>query len=168
MRYRVDKCGAEDFEQILQIINRAAQAYRGVIPDDCFHDPYMPATVLSREIKDGVNFWSAREPSDILGVMGIQDVENVTLIRHAYVRPSAQRRHVGSSLLRFLLARTDRPILVGTWKAAHWAVAFYQAHGFELIPFNQIEPLLKRYWTVPDNQIENSIVLAKPEQLELL
>lgn len=165
MTENIEKCRQQDFDTILTIINEAAEVYRGVIPDDCFHDPYMPADALRSEIAAGILFWGLRNKDVLTGIMGIQDVKDVTLIRHAYIRPSAQRRGTGSALLRFLYQLTDRPILIGTWRAAEWAIDFYRKHGFEPVPRTDIAPLLRRYWTVPANQIENSVVLAQNEWL---
>src|SRR5688500_3690328 len=151
---------AADFPHILAMINEAAQVYRGVIPDDQWHEPYMPASVLSREIADGVVFWIAENPEEKLGVMGIQDRADVTLVRHAYVAPNQQRRGVGVALLRHIEALTTKPILIGTWADASWAISFYQRNGFILVPREETPRLLRSYWTISERQIETSVVLA--------
>ncbi len=147
---------------ILATINAAAEAYRGVIPADRWHEPYMPASELDREIGAGVAFWVYESEGAIVGTMGIQPVRDVDLIRHAYVLPGSQRRGVGGALLRHLRAISTRRMLVGTWAAAEWAIRFYRRHGFELVSPESKSALLKTYWTVPDRQIETSVVLANP------
>ena len=147
---------------ILQIVNAAAEAYRGVIPADRWHDPYMPAAELSHELAAGVVFTGCEARGQLVGIMGIQAVHNVSLIRHAYVLPSWQGRGVGGRLMSALLSTNDRPVLVGTWAAAEWAVRFYKRHDFATVPHRAIGPLLRCYWTVPDRQIDTSTVLARP------
>ena len=147
---------------ILATINAAAEAYRGVIPADRWHEPYMPATELDREIGAGVAFWVYESDGAIVGTMGIQPVRAVDLIRHAYMLPRSQRRGVGGALLGHLRALSTRRMLVGTWAAAEWAIRFYRRHGFELVSPESKSALLKTYWTVPDRQIETSVVLANP------
>jgi N-acetylglutamate synthase-like GNAT family acetyltransferase len=159
-------CTERDFEEILDVINDAATAYKGVIPDDRYKDPYMPPEKLRDETRDGVQFWGLEREGDLLGVMGLQDVEDVTLIRHAYVRTGHQRRGIGAKLLEDLRSRTLRPLLVGTWAAADWAIRFYCEHGFEIVSRDQIPLLLRRYWSVPERQIETSVVLADKTWLE--
>lgn len=159
-------CGDADVAAILAVINAAAEAYRGVIPADCWpadnwRGPYMPEHELIGELAAGVAFLGWDEDGNLVGVMGLQPVEDVALIRHAYVAPGRQRRDIGGRLLAALLDGVDRPILVGTWAAARWAVAFYQKHGFALAGGAEKERLLRRYWTVPDRQIETSVVLRK-------
>ena len=157
----IRRCTAHDFDRILAIVNDAAQAYRGIIPDDRWKDPYMPAEELAEEIAAGIEFDGYEvEGTGLAGVMGVQPVEDVTLIRHAYVATDHRRSGVGSALLQGLLARQDRPVLIGTWAAAEWAVAFYRRHGFETVPAAEKSRLLRRYWTVPERQIETSVVLA--------
>jgi len=153
-------CGDHERDEILAIMNAAAQAYRGVIPADRWHEPYMPASELEVEIEAGVRFWGCEAKGALIGVMGIQDVDDVTLIRHAYVAPGSQRRGVGGALLEQLLASTDRPILVGTWAAAEWAIRFYERHGFELRSPERSAELLRAYWSIPERQIETSVVLS--------
>lgn len=153
-------CTATDFEAIFEIINQAAEAYRGVIPPDRWHEPYMPREALAREIAAGVAFSGYERDGRLVGVMGLQPVKDVTLIRHAYVRPEAQRGGVGGALLAALSAQTQRPVLIGTWAAAVWAVRFYQRHGFALVEGEEKNRLLKIYWDIPARQIETSVVLA--------
>ena len=143
-------------------MNAAAEAYRGVIPADCWHEPYMPREELDREIEAGVAFWGYEADGELVGVMGIQAVDDVDLIRHAYVAPGNQRRGIGSALLERLHRPAGRPLLVGTWAAADWAIRFYERHGFELIPRERTAELLRTYWDIPDRQIETSVVLSRP------
>ncbi|NQV22246.1 MAG: GNAT family N-acetyltransferase [Rhodospirillales bacterium] len=151
----------DDIEIIAAVINDGASAYQGVIPADGLGDPYMSRGHLADEIAAGVRFWLYEAKGEILGVMGIQDVKDVTLIRHAYVRTAARRRGIGGTLLAFLQDRTTRPLLIGTWAAAGWAVDFYQKHGFQLIVDADKDALLAAYWTVPKRQAEQSVVLAE-------
>ena len=156
---RIRVCGSDEFSRIHFIINDAAAAYRDVIPEDRWHEPYMSRQELASEIAAGVCFLGWFSPPDtLLGVMGAQEVRDVTLIRHAYVLSASQRHGIGSALITALMDATDRPLLVGTWKAATWAVAFYERHGFRLVA--DTATLLRRYWTIPDRQIETSVVLA--------
>ena len=155
------RCAETDFEAILAVINDAARAYRGVIPADRYHEPYMLPEALRGEIEAGVEFWAWEEDGAVLGIMGIQDVEDVALIRHAYVRRADQGRGIGGRLLEGLRDRTARPLLVGTWADAVWAIRFYRKHGFELAPAEAKAALLRRYWSVPERQIETSVVLAE-------
>jgi GNAT superfamily N-acetyltransferase len=155
-------CRADERAAILAIVNAAAEAYRGVIPADRWHEPYMPAAELDDEIAAGVAFWGYEDDGALLGVMGVQAVRDVDLIRHAYVAPGRQRGGVGGALLEHLLQRAERPMLVGTWAAAEWAIRFYERHGFERVAPQRIAPLLRTYWTIPERQIETSVVLAHP------
>jgi GNAT superfamily N-acetyltransferase len=155
-------CRDDERAAILDIVNAAAEAYRGVIPADCWHEPYMPRDELDGEIAAGVAFWGCETQGALVGVMGIQPVGDVDLIRHAYVLPSHQRHGVGATLLRHLRGLSRRRMMIGTWAAAEWAIGFYQRHGFELVPPHRKTTLLKTYWTVPDRQIETSVVLANP------
>jgi GNAT superfamily N-acetyltransferase len=156
-------CRPDEHRAILAIVNGAAERYRGVIPADCWHEPYMRADQLERDIAAGVTFSGyADERDELVGVMGIQPVRDVDLIRHAYVRPSQQGRGIGGELLAHLEGVARRRILIGTWAAAAWAVRFYQRHGFVLVPAAETAALLRTYWTVSPRQIETSIVLAKP------
>ena len=154
-------CRDDEREAMLAIVNAAAEAYRGVIPEDRWHEPYMPMAEVESEIESGVAFWGCEDEGELLGVMGIQPVEDVELIRHAYVLPSAQGRGVGGALLEHLLARSTRPILIGTWAAAEWAIRFYRRHGFEQVTPEHKTVLLQRYWDIPARQIETSVVLAR-------
>ena len=157
----IRRCAADDFGRILAVINEAAQAYRGIIPDDRWKDPYMPAEELADEIAAGIAFDGYEiDGTGIVGVMGVQMVEDVTLIRHAYVAPGHQRSGIGSALLAGLRGRVDRPVLIGTWAAADWAIDFYRRHGFKPVSAPEKSRLLRRYWTVPERQIETSVVLA--------
>jgi N-acetylglutamate synthase-like GNAT family acetyltransferase len=154
-------CADQDLDEVLEVINDAAQAYKGVIPDDRLKEPYMPSEELKHEIDQGVRFWGLEQDGLLLGVMGLQDVEDVTLIRHAYVRTSHRRRGIGRQLLEDLRSKATRPLLVGTWAAAGWAIEFYRRQGFELVPRDQVPLLLRRYWSIPERQIETSVVLAE-------
>jgi GNAT superfamily N-acetyltransferase len=156
-------CRDDERAAILGIVNSAAEAYRDVIPADRWHEPYMPSDELDGEIAAGVVFWGYEADGALLGIMGIQRVRDVELIRHAYVCPGRQRRGVGSALLEHLARATTRRMLVGTWAAADWAVRFYRRHGFEQVSPERSAELLKRYWTIPDRQIETSVVLANPQ-----
>ncbi len=151
---------ADEVEITLEIINDAAQAYKGAIPPDCWEEPYMPREELLSEMAAGVNFWSFLENGRILGVMGRQDLGEVTLIRHAYVRTTAQRRGVGARLLANLRQGVSQPLLVGTWAAAWWAIRFYEQQGFKLVSPGEKDRLLGTYWTISPRQTETSVVLA--------
>jgi len=158
----VRRCVPEERERILEIVNAAAEAYRGVIPEDCWHEPYMPASQLDREIAAGVSFFGYDVDGSLIGVMGIQPLDDVDLIRHAYVWPDSQGGGVGGELLRTLRRVSTKPMLVGTWAAADWAIRFYRRRAFELVGDERTASLLRRYWTIPDRQIETSVVLANP------
>jgi GNAT superfamily N-acetyltransferase len=153
-------CRDDERAEILAIVNAAAEAYRGVIPADRWHDPYMAAEELDAEIAAGVAFWGYEAGGALLGVMGVQPVGDVDLIRHAYVRPGSQRRGVGGALLEHLARPATRRLLVGTWAAAEWAIRSYRRHGFEPVSHEEKDRLLKTYWTIPDRQIETSVVLT--------
>ena len=155
-------CRDDDRAAILAIVNAAAQAYRGVIPADRWHEPYMAREELDSEIAAGVTFWGYQEDGALVGVMGFQSVRDVDLIRHAYVLRGRQRRGVGSALLSHLRRLSTRRMLVGTWDAADWAIRFYRRHGFELVSTARKSVLLKTYWTISDRQIETSVVLENP------
>ena len=152
-----------DFEALFIIINDGASAYKGIIPADRWHDPYMTAAELKEQIDDGVQFWIYRQDDEILGVMGIQDRNSVTLIRHAYVRTKDRKKGIGSKLLQHLCDLATTPILIGTWADAKWAIAFYQKHGFRLVSEDEKNKLLCKYWTIPVRQIETSVVLASAD-----
>lgn len=145
---------------MLAIVNAAAQAYRGVIPADRWRESYMPPDELEKEIEDGVTFWVAEEDGRLSGVMGIQDKEDVALVHHVYVAPTVQRKGVGTSLLRHMQGLTGKPVLIGTWANASWAIEFYRRNGFTLVPDSCKDDLLRRYWSIPARQIETSVVLA--------
>lgn len=162
----IRKSRETEFATILAIINDAAWAYRDIIPVDRWHEPYMPKDDLSEEIADGVVFWVAEEEGHLSGVMGMQDKGDVALIRHAYVVPGMQRKGVGTGLLHHVISQTTKPILVGTWGAATWAVTFYQRNGFTLLPDADNNTLLRRYWSIPERQIETSMVLADARWME--
>jgi N-acetylglutamate synthase-like GNAT family acetyltransferase len=153
-------CRDDEHMTILAIVNAAAEAYRGVIPADRWHEPYMPAAELAAEIGAGVVFWVAEEATRIAGVMGMQDKGDVALVRHAYVAPALQRKGVGQALLRHVQRLTEKPVLIGTWAAASWAIDFYSRNGFALVGREEKERLLRRYWSIPARQIETSVVLA--------
>jgi GNAT superfamily N-acetyltransferase len=159
----VRSCNSDDVTTILTIVNSAAEAYRGVIPPDRWHEPYMSSTDLHREISGGVALVGYEMDGELVGVMGIQSVQDVDLIRHAYVRPDHQRHGVGARLIKHLLRQSSRQMLVGTWAAASWAIAFYQRNGFALCSHERTVKLLRTYWTIPDRQIETSVVLANPQ-----
>jgi len=146
---------------MLQIINLAAQKYQGVIPADRWHEPYMDMEELASEIASGVEFWGAELDAALAGVMGIQQVLDVDLIRHAYVLPTCQRTGIGGHLLTELCSRRSRPILVGTWAAANWAIDFYKRHGFGIVQPEEAKALLMKYWAIPDRQIETLVVLRR-------
>jgi N-acetylglutamate synthase-like GNAT family acetyltransferase len=156
----IRKSRDSDLPEILAIINDAAQAYRGVIPADRWHDPYMPRDELAKEIADGIVFWVAEEGGDLLGVMGMQDRGDVALVRHAYVVPAVQRKGVGQSLLRHVQSLADKPVLIGTWAAASWAIEFYRRNGFTVVSPSDKDKLLRKYWSIPARQSETSVVLG--------
>lgn len=160
-------CVDVDFETIHEIINDAAQAYKGVIPADRWKEPYMSKDELRHEIDDGVVFWGYEEDGELVGVMGIQPVQDVTLIRHAYVRTARQRQGIGDRLLDFLLRQTDCPVLIGTWAAAGWAIRFYEKRGFRQVSTEEKNRLLKKYWSIPGRQVETSVVLADENWQEI-
>lgn len=153
----------DETDAMLAIINAAAKAYRGVFPADCWHELYMPVEELRSEIEAGVAFVGCKIDGELAGVMGVQPVRNVDLIRHAYVLPAYQGQGVGTALNAHLRKRTERQILVGTWTAATWAIRFYEQHGFRLVSEEAKAPLLRTYWTVSEGQVETSVVLAAPD-----
>ena len=156
----IRQCNHNDFEAICTIINDAAEAYKGIIPEDRWKVPYLSKGELQREIDAGVVFWGLEESGTLIGVMGIQDVKDVTLIRHSYVRTANQGEGIASRLLSELREKTGRPILIGTWADAVWAIRFYEKHGFRLVSSEEKDRLLKTYWSIPERQIETSVVLA--------
>ena len=157
---RIRRSVGNDFEAILATINDAAQAYRGVIPSDRWHDPYMSVEELTKEIASGVIFWMAEDDGQLLGVMGIQEREDVALVRHAYTATTEQRKGIGTQLLRRVESLADKPILIGTWAAASWAIEFYRRNGFTVVSDGDKNRLLRAYWSIPARQVETSVVLA--------
>jgi len=154
----------EDFAEMLAVINDGASAYKGVIPADRWHEPYMSESELQGELDAAVRFSCFIEGGRILGVMGVQDKGPVILIRHAYIRTSARRRGIGGELLAALTQKTEKPILIGTWKAARWAIDFYGKHGFSVLPEPRARALLEAFWNVPARQMETSVVLANDDR----
>jgi N-acetylglutamate synthase-like GNAT family acetyltransferase len=151
---------AADLPAVFGVINDGAQAYRGVIPSDRWHEPYMPPEELKSEIASGVVFWIAEDAGHIVGVMGMQDKGEVALVRHAYVSTAFQRHGIGSRLLNHVLGLTQKPVLIGTWADASWAIDFYRRNGFTVVDTAEKERLLRKFWTIPERQIETSVVLA--------
>jgi GNAT superfamily N-acetyltransferase len=158
----VRRCESDDFQGILSIINDGAGAYYGTIPKDLLTEPYMSGNELQREIDEGVVFWGYEEDAKLLGVMGLQEVRDVTLIRHAYVRTDSQQRGIGRQLLSYLREMAMGPVLIGTWADAAWAIRFYEKYGFQIVSCHEKDILLREYWTVSERQIEASVVLADP------
>jgi N-acetylglutamate synthase-like GNAT family acetyltransferase len=156
----IRQCVEKDFDAIYAIINDAASAYKGVIPPDCWHEPYMSKDYLRHELDSGVKFWGYEQNKDLAGVMGIQDVQDVTLIRHAYVRTRYRNTGIGGKLLSHLKTLTTKPVLIGTWAAAVWAIRFYEKHGLRLVIPEEKDRLLKKYWSISERQIETSVVLV--------
>ncbi|MEE8414056.1 MAG: GNAT family N-acetyltransferase [Dehalococcoidales bacterium] len=154
----IRQCQPGDTERIYFIINEASRAYEGVIPPDCYHQPYMPMDELEREMKR-LDFTGWEVNGELVGIMGFEPVKDVSLIRHAYVLPQWQQQGIGSNLLEQVesLVITSR-LLVGTWADAYWAIDFYRKHGFSLLPDK--DELLKTYWDIPLRQIETSVVLG--------
>lgn len=159
-------CDDHDFELIWAIINDGARAYKGIIPADRWAEPYMSYEELRRQIDEGVVFWGYEESGTLVAAMGIQQVQDVTLIRHAYVRTSSQKRGIGAQLLSHLRGLTSVPVLIGTWADALWAIQFYQKHGFQLVSPQEKDRLLRKYWSIPERQIETSVVLGDPKWRE--
>ena len=155
-----------DFAAILAIINDAARAYRGVIPPDRWHEPYMSTDELAREIAEGVIFWVAEHDGRLSGLMGLQDKGDVALVRHAYVSPATQRTGVGTTLLRHVEGLVDKPLLIGTWASASWAIEFYRRNGFTLVSSGEKDRLLSQHWSIPARQIETSVVLGNGRWVE--
>lgn len=163
----IRRCDDRDFEQIWAIINDGARAYKGIIPADRWSEPYMSREELQHEINDGVIFWCYEDAAHIVAVMGIQHVQDVTLIRHAYVRHTSQKQGIGALLLSHLREMANKPVLIGTWADAAWAIRFYERYGFRIVAHDEKRRLLKKYWTVPERQIETSVVLADPRWQEI-
>jgi len=157
---RLRECTESDLPAVCAIVNDAAQAYRGVIPKDRWHEPYMRLAELREEVAAGVRFWACEDAGELIGVMGIQDRGDVDLIRHAYVKTRHRNRGIGARLLAHIESLSAKPILIGTWAAADWAIRFYQKHGYRLLARDETERLLRRYWSVPERQIAASVVLA--------
>ncbi len=162
----IRRCEADEFEKIYQIINDAAARYKGVIPLDRWKEPYMSREELRHEIDDGVVFWGFYEGDELIGIMGIQPVRDVTLIRHAYVRTAEQNRGIATKLLSHLRKEATTPILIGTWAAAVWAIRFYEKNGFKSVSPEEKDRLLKKYWSIPEGQISTSVVLAEEKWFE--
>lgn len=167
VRSEIRRARPDESIAVAALIEEAAAVYRGVIPPDCWHEPYMPVDELVREVDDGVRFWALEQSGRVVAVMGLQHVRDVALIRHAYVLPAQQGRGHGSALLAHLREVTDMPMLVGTWRAAAWAVRFYRRHGFSLLDPLDTDRLLSRYWSVPARQREASVVLADARWMAL-
>lgn len=163
----IRRCDDRDFEPIWGIINDGARAYKGNIPEDRWTEPYMSKNELQHEIDAGVAFWGYEESGKLVGVMGFQQVRDVTLIRHAYVATSSQKRGIGARLLSHLRKLTPGPMLIGTWSDAVWAIRFYEKHGFQVVRPEQKDRLIKKYWSIPERQMETSVVLADPKWWEL-
>ena len=158
----IRECTESDLPAMFEIVNDAAQAYKGVIPADCWHEPYMPMAELEGEIRDGVQFFGYEDGGELVGVMGIQDRGEVALMRHAYVRTTRRSQGIGTQLFKRLDASTTKPILLGTWAAATWAIRLYEKHGYRLLPREQANHLLRKYWNIPDRQLDTSVVMANP------
>jgi GNAT superfamily N-acetyltransferase len=156
----IRRCDERDFEVIWAIINDGARAYKGVIPADRWTEPYMSGEKLQHEIEEGVVFWGYEDAGMLVGVMGIQPLRDVTLIRHAYVRTNSQKRGIGAQLLAHLREMANGPVLIGTWADAGWAIRFYERHGFQIVGSEEKNQLLKKYWSIPERQMETSVVLA--------
>jgi GNAT superfamily N-acetyltransferase len=163
----IRRCDENDFDRIWAIINDGAEAYRGTIPEDRWTQPYMSRDKLRHEIDAGVVFWGYQDSGTLLGVMGIQEVQDVTLIRHAYVLTGSQKQGIGAQLLSHLRPFAHGPILIGTWADAVWAIRFYERHGFRVVTAAEKERLLKRYWSIPERQVETSVVMADAHWWEL-
>ena len=153
----------QDFQTIHEIINDAAIAYKGIIPEDRWQEPYMPEEELKVQLNEGVQFWNYSENNEILGVMGIQNKNEVTLIRHAYVRTTSRGKGIGTKLLMHLIQMSETPVLIGTWTDANWAIGFYIKHSFRLVSEEEKNRLLKTYWSIPERQVETSVVLASAD-----
>jgi N-acetylglutamate synthase-like GNAT family acetyltransferase len=153
----------KDFNEIYEIINDASSVYKGIIPNDRWQEPYMSKEELKKQIDEGVQFWNYTENNRIVGVMGIQFKNDVTLIRHAYVRTTERKKGIGGKLLQHLLNLSPTPILIGTWADASWAIHFYKKHNFRLLSEIEKNELLKKYWSIPERQVETSVVLASKD-----
>ena len=160
--HNIRRCRQDEQAAISHIVNAAAAAHREVIPADRWHEPYMPLAELAAEVAAGVEFWGYEREGELIGVMGIQLVRDVDLIRHAYVLPGNQRHGIGAALITQLRSLSKRRMLVGTWSDASWAIRFYQRHGFELVAAARRAELFEKYWKIPERQVETSVVLANP------
>ncbi len=163
----IRQCNDRDFEIIYSIINDAARVYKAVIPEDRWKEPYMSKDELQHQINEDVVFWGYEEDGELIGVMGIQHLQDVSLIRHAYVRPERQNQGVGQELLVELCRQTDRPTLIGTWASAVWAIQFYEKNGFKIVSQQEKNRLLEKYWSIPARQVETSVVLADRKWFDL-
>lgn len=159
-------CTETDFNTIFEIINDAAKVYKGIIPEDRWNEPYMHLQELKKEIEDSVVFWGFEKGGQLLGVMGIQDKDDVTLIRHAYVLTRSQKLGIGTKLLQHLERMTEKPILIGTWTTAEWAISFYEKNGYILVSDEEKKRLLRKYWSIPERQVMTSVVLAKQTEVK--
>jgi GNAT superfamily N-acetyltransferase len=157
-------CSEAEVPSIEAIINEAARVYKGVIPADCWHEPYMPRAELLAEIAAGVQFWGWDDSGALIGVMGIQKVRDATLIRHAYVLSAHQGRGIGGALLAALIRQSSDALLVGTWATADWAIRFYQRHGFRLVPTKEKDRLINTYWKITQRQRNSSVVLVYADE----
>ena len=166
--FLIRPCNDGEFETMYVIINDAAEAYRGIIPADRWQEPYMSKDELRHEINEGVVFWGYEGKGRLLGVMGIQDVQDVTLMRHAYVRTEIRNQGIGGKLISALRKQTTCPVLVGTWAAAVWAVRFYENHGFRMVTPEEKNRLLRKYWSIPERQVETSVVLADRRWFDMM
>ena len=153
-------CQQQDVDTVYEIINDSTRAYKGHIPEDRYHEPYMPRDQLLAEIADGVVFYGFEDDGRLVGVMGLQDKGPVILIRHAYTSTEKRSRGIGSSLLAHLLGMAVKPVLIGTWRDAVWAIRFYEKHGFRIVSVEEKEKLLREYWSIPERQVETSVVLV--------
>ncbi|HBU70414.1 MAG TPA: GNAT family N-acetyltransferase [Elusimicrobia bacterium] len=162
----IRRCVLKDHKTILSIINDAAMAYKGVIPPDCWHEPYMSPEDLQRDINYGVLFHGYEQDGELVGVMGLQEFTDVTLIRHAYIKTAYRGKGIGSQLLKYLLGLTMKPVLIGTWRDTDWSIIFYEKHGFTVVDRDVADSLLKKYWNVSDRHRESSVVLADPKWME--
>ena len=151
-----------DSSEILHVINNAASKYKGIIPDDCWHEPYMSEKELINELNDGVHMYGYHDNNKLIGVIGVQEVKDVILIRHAYTLTSYQSKGKGGILLEYLLKQNQNSrLLVGTWKNATWAIQFYKKFDFIIHTKDETALLLKKYWNIPTKQVENSVVLER-------
>jgi len=157
----IRRCDDREFDTIWTIINDGARAYKGIIPEDRWTEPYMSKEKLRHEMDDGIVFWGYEETGTLAGVMGMQEAGEVTLIRHAYVRTSHQKQGIGGQLLAHLRQLAQGPVLIGTWADAAWAISFYEKHGFRVVPPEEKDSLIKKYWNIPERQMETSVVLAE-------